>query len=67
LKTIADTIAEKISKTPFSKGRIEGSGDTGWIVIDFKDIIVHLFSPEKRNYYKLEDLWNDGKTLLRLQ
>jgi len=36
-------------------------------VIDFGSVIVHLFAPEQRSFYKLEELWNEGKVLLRLQ
>ncbi len=67
LKTLADNILENVRKTENLKGRLEGASESGWIVIDLKDIVVHLFSPDKRNYYKLEELWSEGKTLLRLQ
>jgi len=40
--------------------RAEGSPSSGWLLLDFGDIIVHVFSPEKRAYYRLEELW--GKT-----
>jgi ribosome-associated protein len=45
----------------------EGEPRDGWVLIDAGDIIIHLFSPEKRNYYKLEDLWSKGKILLHVQ
>ena len=45
----------------------EGEPREGWILIDAGDIIVHLFSPERRNFYKLEDLWSQGKLLLHVQ
>jgi ribosome-associated protein len=35
--------------------------------VDFGDVILHLFSPERRDYYHLEELWSDGKILLHLQ
>jgi len=37
------------------------------VLVDFGDVILHLFSPEKRHYYRLEDLWAHGKVILRLQ
>ena len=46
---------------------IEGDPQTGWLVVDVGDVIVHLFSPELRDYYKLEQLWEKGKRLLSLQ
>ena len=43
------------------------SSDYGWVVVDCGDIVVHLFSPTQREYYRLEALWEKGKTLVRLQ
>jgi ribosome-associated protein len=37
------------------------------VLVDFGDVIVHLLSPDRRDYYRLEDLWAKGKVLLRLQ
>ena len=48
-------------------GRKEGQPSDGWLVIDFGDIVVHLFSPDQRDYYQIEKLWERGKVLLRLQ
>jgi ribosome-associated protein len=45
----------------------EGQPASGWVVTDFGDVVVHLFSPDQRDYYKLEELWDTGKVLLRLQ
>jgi ribosome-associated protein len=39
----------------------------GWIVVDYGDVVVHLFSPDQREYYDLEELWQDGKVLLKVQ
>ena len=46
---------------------LEGESRDGWIVADLEDIVIHFFSPELRNYYKLEQLWAKGKIILRLQ
>jgi len=48
-------------------GRMEGNARSGWILLDFGDVIVHLFTPDQRDYYRLEDLWADGITLLHVQ
>lgn len=45
----------------------EGEPRDGWILIDAGEVIIHIFSPERRNYYKLEELWSHGKTLLHVQ
>ena len=49
------------------KGHIEGTPESGWIIVDYGDIVVHIFDPDLRQYYKLEELWDEGKVLLRVQ
>ena len=41
----------------------EGEGDSGWILMDYKDIVVHLFTNEQREFYDLEKIWSDAKKL----
>ena len=68
LNALAEDIALKAknqSKMP-ALG-IEGAAAAGWILIDFGDLVVHLFSPEKRNYYNLEDIWDEAHVVLRMQ
>jgi ribosome-associated protein len=47
--------------------RTEGAPDSGWVLIDFGDAIVHLFSPEERAYYNLESLWSKGVSVIHIQ
>lgn len=49
-----------------ARGR-EGEAQSGWILLDFGDVIVHLFSRELRAYYRLEDAWRTGRVVLRVQ
>lgn len=44
----------------------EGEPHTGWILLDYGDVVVHLFSPELRAYYRLEELWKDSNVLVRM-
>lgn len=67
LNALADGILEKVREAHTKKGRVQGTPEAGWIVIDYGDIVVHLLDEELRGYYKLEELWRDGKLLLRLQ
>ena len=46
---------------------VEGSPDSGWILVDFNSVIVHLFDAEQRAYYRLEDLWKNARTVTRFQ
>ena len=56
--------AGRANKTP---GRVEGTARSGWILVDFGEIVVHLFAPDLREYYRLEDLWAEGTALLHIQ
>ncbi len=66
-----DALADETAKNAKQKfgliGRIEGVPQSGWMVVDLGDVVVHLFSQEQRDYYRLEELWNKGKVLVRLQ
>jgi ribosome-associated protein len=57
--SIADEIEESLGKTGVRKLRQEGRSDGRWILLDFGDIIVHIFHEEERLYYQLERLWRD--------
>lgn len=46
---------------------IEGDPHGGWVLIDFGDLVVHLFSPEKREYYRLEGVWPEARTVMHVQ
>jgi len=67
LNALADAAGEKVHETFDLKGRTEGGPDDGWVLVDFGSVVVHLFSPDRRDYYRLEELWSKGKVLLRLQ
>ena len=45
----------------------EGSGSSGWILLDYGAVVVHIFSPEERDYYQLDRLWARGNTVVRIQ
>ncbi len=67
LDALAKGVLEETKKDYKKKGRVEGQAGEGWLVLDYGDVVVHLFSPDMRAYYDLEELWSDGKVLLRVQ
>ena len=67
LDALADDLVRKIRETHQLKGHREGEARDGWLLIDYGSVIVHLFSPDQRDYYALEDLWQDGKALVHIQ
>ena len=60
-QAIADELESKLQKNGEKKLGIEGYNDGNWILMDFDDVIVHIFLRETREYYKLEQLWNFAK------
>lgn len=45
----------------------EGEPDSGWVLLDYGDVIVHVFGPEERSYYDLEGLWHAATPVVRIQ
>ncbi len=60
LYTIADEIEKELKTLSIKKYGIEGYQEAKWILIDYGDVIVHLFDKEMRSYYDLELLWGDA-------
>ena len=67
LDALAKGVLEATKKDYKKKSRVEGQAQEGWLLLDYGDVIVHLFSPDMREHYDLEELWGDGKVLLRVQ
>lgn len=61
---VRDDAKQKAGQIPMSD---EGNSESGWILLDYGDLMVHVFSPEKRSYYNLEELWSNGQIVLRIQ
>jgi ribosome-associated protein len=66
LNSLAEASLETAKKDFGVNARVEGLPREGWLVVDFGDVVMHLFSPDQREYYDLEDLWAGGKVLVRL-
>jgi ribosome-associated protein len=67
LQALADSAVEQVKRQSDRRARVEGEPRDGWVLVDFGDVILHLFSPDRRDYYRLEELWSEGKVLLHLQ
>ena len=52
---------------PPETGKQEGSAESGWVLIDYGDVVVHLFGLHERSYYNLEGLWAQSRELLRIE
>ncbi|MBA2729348.1 MAG: ribosome silencing factor [Euzebyaceae bacterium] len=60
LRTVAEEIERRLAETGRKPRRREGTKDTGWMLLDYGDIVVHAFTEEQRAYYSLELLWSDA-------
>jgi ribosome-associated protein len=67
IQAIADAIDEELSKQGANVLHREGSAETGWLLLDYGDVIVHIFGQKEREYYRLERLWSEAKTVVYLQ
>jgi ribosome-associated protein len=67
VRTILDEIELSLKKEGILPHHSEGALDSGWLLLDYGDVIVHIFSPEERDYYNLDELWREGKALVRIQ
>lgn len=63
VKAIADEVGYQLDEAGISVSHIEGYRSNSWILLDYVDVIVHIFSDEAREFYDLERLWQDGKEI----
>jgi ribosome-associated protein len=67
IDALANATMDDIRKKYKKKAKKQGNSRDGWVVVDYGDVVIHLFSPDQREYYQIEELWEDGKVLLKLQ
>ena len=65
VQAMADSAEESLGKAGYDAKQIEGYQSANWILMDYKDIIVHVFSKEDRAFYDLERIWRDGKQITK--
>lgn len=63
VQTMADNVEEVLGRAGYEPRQLEGYGTATWILMDYNDIIVHIFSEEDRLFYALERIWRDGKNV----
>lgn len=63
-REIVDTLHRDVHRKPL---QVEGRADSGWVVLDYGEVIVHIFSPPQREFYALEELWSEAVPVVRIQ
>ena len=63
VQALCDNVEEKLGKMGVIKKQIEGYDNGNWILVDYRDIVIHIFDKENRLFYDLERIWRDGKMI----
>ena len=63
VQALVDNVEEKLHKAGFEMKRMEGNRSSTWVLLDFGDVVIHVFDSEDRLFYDLERIWSDGKVI----
>ena len=67
LRAVVDEMERKLKDAGIKPLYLEGTVESGWIVLDCGDVVAHVFSPEQRDYYRLERIWQKAVPVIRIQ
>mgnify|MGYP001167649747 FL=1 len=67
MNAIREDIVKSLTEAGIRLDHQEGVADSGWILLDYGDVIIHIFAPEERQAYRLERLWSQGIPVIRFQ
>ena len=67
IRTIYDEVEQSLKKEGVVPHHHEGTLDSGWLILDYGDVIVHIFAEPEREYYQLDELWSAAKPVIRIQ
>ncbi|MFQ6057414.1 MAG: ribosome silencing factor [Anaerolineae bacterium] len=67
IQAIIDAVIDRLSEAKVAPLHIEGLPDSGWVILDYGSVVVHIFAPTERSYYQLERLWSEATLVVRIQ
>ena len=67
INALVEDINLQLKKEGISIGHKEGTSESGWVLLDYGNVLIHVFSPAEREYYRLEELWNEAIPLVQVQ
>ena len=67
IKTICEEVELVLKKNGILPHHHEGTIDSGWLLLDFGNVVVHIFAPFEREYYQIEKLWSESRLIARIQ
>ncbi len=63
VQAMTDNVQEKMKEAGYEIKRVEGNQSSTWVLLDYGDVVVHIFDKEDRLFYDLERIWSDGKII----
>lgn len=66
-RALVETLNKELRSEGVRSEHQEGGLDSGWVLLDYGAVVVHIFSPELRDYYALEELWREAPAVVRIQ
>jgi len=67
MKAIHEEVEQTLKKEGVIPNHREGAPGSGWFLLDYGDVIVHIFAPFEREYYQLDELWSEAIPVIRIQ
>lgn len=67
LRAISRRVLDATDQVGLDPRRTEGTPESGWLLIDYADVVVHIFGEAERQFYRLEEVWSEANTLLVIQ
>lgn len=67
VRALSENIRRRLQERGIRAQQSEGSADDGWVLMDYGGVVVHIFRPEQREFYALEQLWSEATTVVRVQ
>ena len=65
-RAIQEELAQSLKTQGITPLSVEGSARGGWVVLDYGAVIVHIFTPDERDYYQLEALWSEASVVMKM-
>ena len=66
IDAVTNDLLDELKKAGSIRATTEGNSESGWVLVDFGSVIAHVFSPDKRAYYQLEELWKEAPIVVRM-
>ena len=66
-RAILEEVEKRAKEAGGRRSHVEGDASSGWVLLDYGVVVVHIFDPELRAYYKLEELWKKARLVVRIQ